>query len=392
MVLPNEGPRFCLIENTTNLSISPSQDVLSEGHDYVKISCNSAEVGFGFFNVTNLAISSVVFHTCGGYPSSEVVKYVNESNQFLYYDGSVPMVLFFSHCYNIKLHNTFTSGDISSLVVGVNMCGDSEIKAIMPDNIEVGIYTLLTMLVYFTDTTLLLPVMCCNLKITFHSVSFTYSPTPDLNLNNRMRVDYFSDFILFLTQSFVVNVDLYIHSSLVKVVFVNSDTASLVNFQGYDHPYKLCAYSEYGPLPSSIHLQVLFYETLDFVSNVTDIIHPMRIHDTAFTDGVLRVQKLTGKLSHQVSLHNVSWCTSLLTGFLLAQNLAKPSIEPAEDLYLSLSNILIRGKNTNDLSVESSECLICFSHIKQISMTGTNYFAENGGGTAIKLVASELAI
>ena len=35
ITLPDEGPIFYLIENTTNLSISPSQDVLSEGHDYV---------------------------------------------------------------------------------------------------------------------------------------------------------------------------------------------------------------------------------------------------------------------------------------------------------------------------------------------------------------------
>ena len=62
MVLPNEGPRFCLIENTTNLSISPSQDVLSEGYAYVNISCDDPYVGFGFFNVTNLSISSVAFH------------------------------------------------------------------------------------------------------------------------------------------------------------------------------------------------------------------------------------------------------------------------------------------------------------------------------------------
>ena len=88
LFLPNEGPR-CLIENTTNLSISPSQDVLSEGHDYVNISCDSAEIGFGFFNVTNLTISSVVFHMCGRHPSSEVVKYVIKTNQFLYLHSSV---------------------------------------------------------------------------------------------------------------------------------------------------------------------------------------------------------------------------------------------------------------------------------------------------------------
>ena len=110
IVLLNEGPRFCLIENTTNLSISPSQDVLGEGHDYVVISCDSnSQIGFGFFNITNLTIRSVLFRKCGGQPSGEAVKYVNETNQFLYYGRYESMVLFFSHCYNTKLHNTSTS-------------------------------------------------------------------------------------------------------------------------------------------------------------------------------------------------------------------------------------------------------------------------------------------
>ena len=410
MVLPNEGPRFCLIENTTNLSISPSQDVLSGGHDYVNISCNitSAKIGFWFFNVTNLAISSIVFHMCGGYPSVEVVKYVNGTDQFLYYDGSVPMVLFFSHCYNIKLLNITMSVDIfeysmlQGFVVGVNLCGDSEIKSILPDSIseEEEDTLTLTMFVYFTDTALLLPKMRCNLNITSNSLFMTLDPIPELNLRrDRVRVDSYGDFILFLTQSFVVNVDLYISAPVVKVVFVNSDTASRVNFQGYDRPYKVCANSNISENSTffSINLQVLFYETSDFVSNVTDILHPMRIHDTAFTVAlplinVLNVQKLTGKLSHQVSLHNVSWCTFFLEGYLLAQNLAKPCIEPVGDLYLSLKNIVISGMYTDDTSIKTSQCLMCFSHIKRISMTGVNYFAENTGGTVIKLVASELAV
>ena len=412
MVLPSEGPRFCLIENTTNLSISPSQDVLSEGHDYVNISCNStsAKIGFGFFNVTNLAISSVVFHMCGGYPSVEVVKYVNGTDQFLYYDSSVPIALFFSHCYDIKLHNTSTSTSdwwldsaLLGFVVGVNLCGDSEISA-TPDISEEEEITLTpTMFVYFTDTTLLLPMMRCDLNLTSNSHNTNLdSVIPKLNLRrDRVRVDSYGDFILFLTQSFVVNVDLYIYSLFMKVVFVNSDTASRVNFQGYDHPYKLCANSSFSEKSTffPMNLQVLFYETSDFVSNVTDILHPMRIHDTAFTVplhwySILEIQKFTRKVSHKVSLHNVSWCTLYLTGYLVAQNLAKPCIEPVGDLYLGLKNIVISGMNsyTDHTSIKSSVCLMCFSHIKKISMTGTNNFAENGGGTVIKLVASELAV
>ena len=404
MVLPNEGPSFCLIENTTNLSISPSQDVLSEGHDYVTISCNGAWIGFGFFNVTNLAISSVVFHTCGGYPSSEVVKYVNETNQFLYYDSSVPMALFFSHCYNIKLLNITTSLDEyyaenwhlpHRFVVAVNLCGDSEITDLMPvDTSEEGLYNMMTMLLYFTDTAILpSTTLHCNLNITSNNIFMGISdPVLELNLNDRVRVGYFGDFILFLTQSFLVNVDVDINAPLSKVVFVNSDTASQVSFQGYNLRYKHFADSNGSEIRNFMLLYVLFYETSSFISNVTDILHPMRIHDTALNS--IMIKKLTGKVSHAVTLNNVSLCCDSVDGFILAQNLAKPCQETVGELYLTLNNIQARynffyGHGTD---IQTYMCLMCFSHIKQISMTGTNYFADNGGGTVINLVVSELAV
>ena len=355
MVLPNEGSRFCLIENTTNLSISPSQDVLSEGHDYVNISCNNAEIGFGFFNINNLAISSVVFHMCGGHPSSEAVKYVNETDQFLYYNSSAPMVLFFSHCYNIKLHNTSTSVNVNQIhdysalhrfVVGVNLCGDSEIKTVMPNDTSEEGNTGLTMFVYFTDTTLLSPPLHCTLNVTLDSLYLNHTYA-ELSFSDRVRVDWFSDFALFLTQSFLVNVNLYLRTSLAKVVFVNSDTASQVSFQGYNLPYNFCANSA-NTEGLQISLGVLFYETPGFTSNLTDILHPMRIYNTAFTayqvhDDILTIKKLTGKLSHRVSLHNVSWCHNhnAFPAQLVVINLAKPCLETAGDLYISLNNTLL---------------------------------------------------
>ena len=431
---PYEGPRFCLIENTTNLSISPSQDVLREGYGYAIVSCNSAEIGFGFFNVTNLAISSVVFHLCGGHPSSEAVKYVNETNQFLYYDSSVPMVLFFSHCYNIKLHNT--SVKITDylwqyrFVVGVNLCGDSEINTVIPgtadwDTNNDGIKNtslMMTMFVYFTDTAFSLPALC-NLHVTTNSASSpVYSRYVDLKLSGKMKLDFLGDFILFLTQPFLVNVNLNIGppsdaqdvKTAVKVVFVDSDTASQVSFQGYNLPYKLCVSnsrdsSKFMPL----YLQVLFYETPDFVSNMADVLHPMWIHDTAFKNtlgveyDVLVITKIlcTGRLNHIVSLDNVSWCDNHFHlqrhSLLLAQNSAKLYTaklsdylnETAGGLRLSLNNILAHTYVGNtDTFIQTSACLMCFSHIEWIAMTGTNYFAESGGGSVIKLVASELAV
>ena len=203
--------------------------MLTEGHDYAIVSCNSSEIGFGFFNVTNLAITSVMFRMCGGHPSSEVVKYVNETDQFLYYDSSVPMVLFFSHCYNIKLHNTPVSvmrpikNDYHlwlrhRFVVGVNLCGDSEIN-ILPGTaswytiVDDNYYTslMMVMFVYFTDTDLPPPALC-NFHVT------TYCARSPVNINyvdpklsgTRVNLDHFGDFVLFLTQSFLVNINLII--------------------------------------------------------------------------------------------------------------------------------------------------------------------------------------
>ena len=414
LVLPDVGSSFCLIENTTDLSISPSQDVLSEGHDYVNISCRDTEIGFGFFNVTNLAISSVIFYMCGEYPSSEVVKYVNETSQFLYYDNSVPIVLFFSHCYDIKLHNVSTSfnddwyDDTTQhtvrLVVGVNLCGDSEV---ISDGTCKDLEGNMGLFVYFTDTAILTPTLHCDLNITLNCNAWPGSA--ELELSDRVKVGCFSDLTLFLTQSLLVNVDLNIGSPshsypvTVTVVFVNSDTASLVSFQGYEYPYEFCASSNSSDSYTA-SIQVVFYETSNFTSSATDILHPMWIHDTAFTDCkycdyVLVVQKLTGKLSHKVSLDNVSWCSiegnyNALdhAALFVAQNLAKPSLATVGELYMSLNSIFLAHGDSNSVL----PWLMYFSHVKQISMTGTNYFKQNpnvkNGGTVIKLVASELAV
>ena len=92
------------------------------------------------------------------------------------------------------------------------------------------------------------------------------------------------------------------------------DTDSQVSFQGYNLPYKLCGVSiindssKFKPL----YLQVLFYETPDFIGNL--VYYALWIHDTAFMYNtnadydVLVLTAVTGKLSHHVSLENVSWC------------------------------------------------------------------------------------
>ena len=384
-----------------------------------------------------IIIISTPIHRCASDPSGEAVKYVNETNQFLYYYAS--MSLFFSHCYNLKLHNTTTSVNkpeqSKQFIVGVNLCGDSEIVSLIPDG-EVADRRV-QLFVYFTDTALLSPpAMRCNLNVTTNGLtSYGYvfwnilQQDPD---TSRMVIFYNSDFLLFLTQSFVVNVSLnigphnisalskygYKTATVANVVFVNSDSASQVSFQGFDLPYQRCVQDgNVTAIPpgdsklGALQLYILFHETPGFTSDVTDILQPMLIHYTAFTkhyrepNYMLRVMKLTGKLSHRVTLRNVSWCDNDVGPYggpytinqeystLVAQNLAKESLDVAGELYLSIEDVLMRRNYfVDDSRFKTLQCLMCFSHIKQISMTGTNYFAENGGGTVIKLVASELAV
>ena len=164
-----------------------------------------------------------------------------------------------------------------------------------------------------------------------------------------------------------------------------------------------------------MHLDVVFHETSQFSADVMDVLHPLLIHDTAFAlyyqkvagDHLLTFRKISGKLSHRVSFSNVSLCNNSLLSFsnvfesyslLKAENLVKEkgnqlSLETTGELYLSFENIFMH----NNFYIDSSRyktylCLVCFSHIKEITMTGTNYFAGNAGGTVIGLVASELAV
>ena len=224
-----------------------------------------------------------------------------KQTSFLYYDSSVSIALFFSHCYNIKLHNTSTSLDLNYApkvrqlqFVGVNLCGDSEIKTTIPDDTsEESGNNSMALFVYFTDTAIFPPTLHCKLNITVSINGLTSSDHDRLTMSDRVKLDYFSDLTVFLTQSFLVFVDINLKpmhthrnrsglSTRAKVVFVNSDTASQVRFQGYDKTYQLCSDNSETSMPISLY--VLFYETSDFISSVTDILHPMRIHDTAFKD------------------------------------------------------------------------------------------------------------
>ncbi len=141
--------KFCLIENATNISIAASEELLNSEEPYVTVTCER-DTGFGFFNVTHLTIRSVYFKDCDHVIPETAVRYINGTNQFLYYDNNVRASLIFNHCFNITLYNVLVDDnpDITYGIIGVNLCGDdtdSSISADVPGNIS--------MLIYYTDTT-----------------------------------------------------------------------------------------------------------------------------------------------------------------------------------------------------------------------------------------------
>ena len=157
----NEG--FCLIENTSNISITAE---VSDYYSNITVSCRGC--GFGFFNVSNLTIRSVRFDGCEAIVPPSAVRYINGTDQFLYYKNT-KSALFFNHCINLTLYNVLVpvQNDDNFGVIGVNTCGHSKITTVARENHS---YPSSTLLMYYTDSMLESFTTECNLIITSPSV------------------------------------------------------------------------------------------------------------------------------------------------------------------------------------------------------------------------------
>ena len=154
----------CLVENTTNISITARALDNNDFQPPIKVYCKSENSGFTFFNVTNLNISSVYFKNCGTKSiPADATKHINEPNQLFHY-GVVQTTLMFNHCFNLTLYNVLGGSDYitnrnRASIVGVNLCGWSNITAVVPDY-YVPSLTLITLLVYFIDSDIPLNSKC----------------------------------------------------------------------------------------------------------------------------------------------------------------------------------------------------------------------------------------
>lgn len=433
----HEESHFCLMENTSNISIQPSRDLLDSGLSYVTIMCGS-NIGFGFFNVTGLTMSSIVFHDCEAHITVESVRYINDSHQFLNYPlGSEEnsIALLFNHCYNLKLFNVSVQHssirrDYSTVdIVAVNLLGESEIIS------EDESYPLINVLVYFTDSNLTDKYnnLKCNLSITINTVyvvSDSLRNILDFLKTNpqKMIASLYSDFALYLTQQnfdvgAVLNVwgpsnktaesNGIVQPMRVILMFVNSVTASHVTFEGLGVPYQLCLESKKNyTLPTSCVLHVIFYETDNTILASDDkVFHPLTIKNTSFIDvsdyfqhdliAMLQISKLTGKLSHQVTVENIAWCENDLTYLnyptryslfpFHAQNFF---FSQSGNLLVRLSGVLMHHNlfNSHLSSHTSSNCLLCLVNVKEAIVEGNSYFYQNVGGSVIRMESSTLAL
>ena len=302
----------CLVENTSNIVItSPRCD-----RNVAVVGCSDYEDNtttntFSFFNVTNLTISCVEFDGCGSKPLPPAdTKYINESDQVFEYDTTWT-TLFFNHCYNVTLYNVFTEhlrhksyNKIS--IVGVNLCGHSNITSIL-----ISTHTNLpsiTLSVYYVDSSIISEDAEC----TLHIQSNTLSTNKRANIlqfleqqAERFPVVPYRDLAVIAAQEkFKVDIDMKIlpmsysvHyctmsfrscSASVLIMFINNENYTHVTFQGY--PYEFCTDpSSALHLPHSlrpqyrpIQLDVIFYSTPSQRPSGEGISSPLLIQNTAF--------------------------------------------------------------------------------------------------------------
>ena len=410
----NTESQYCLLENSTDISILPSKELENDQHNTISVTCNNTMLAF--FNITNLTIKSVNFIGCINIIPPIVVKYINES-EVLYYDEQLQISLFFNHCNNVTLFNVLVISErywaIDFGIIGTNLCGYSNISTVMP-----YIHTDLTVLVSYIDSRLTTENSKCVLNVesnmymmnvpssTGFSSNYEYylrNFKPNMIPVSLMNQVHFS--LLVTQQQFNVTVDInilplyqdniqdYTLPGMVGTIFfINSITQSKVKFRGYSDTICTDKSSDLVPM----FLDVIFYETpsCNVCSNHV-MTQPLEIYNTSFTwssyhgapwliiNSFLRIIQFFGRLSHQLKLDNITWCeckidpeyNPLLEYLLYTENLIS---EDQGDLFIQMSNVRMEN-NVRYYQFENKntrKSLVNFSNI-DIVLDGVSYFRNN---------------
>ena len=403
---------FCLIENTSNITITPDPNKLSSGLNLVKIRCLNGSGGFGFFNVTNLTISSVMFSDCAGVIPASAVRYVNGSNQYLNYEEHSKAVFIFNHCNNIKLNDLITNHTKQSYrefsIIGVNLCDHSNIRIITSSVVVPKMRTL----VYYTDSNLTNSSSKCILNIEYNSIP-NYMEPPHVIHNIEQfisiaNLDYLCNWfaVLLSQQHYNAIINMIMKPTVstkvwtgpklgVSVIFAFSNTDSQVTFQGI--PYEYCLNENipsidrfFLPLP----LEVRYFNSHNGSDSVSDL---FVIKNTAFVtythsepgadhyiDKLLHIEKLfDDTMSHQIVLKNTSWCMKELNSgysnkknsYMIYGECAYINDYQVTKFQVQITNIYI---DYHGQSSPWSNTPIQFCNAN-VTMNGTNWLKVNSG-------------
>ncbi len=194
------------------------------------------------------------------------------------------------------------------------------------------------------------------------------------------------------------------------VMFINSQTDSLITFQGY--PYEFCT-DIASPLNyRSLKLDVIFYETPFFYgSSRKTRTSPLLIRDTSFmfyhssfsddhnSDDILRVLQFSRSLSYQVVMENIAWCNNTINFFQVSSLikwfhlLYAQSFEVDQSLHLKINNTLVQH-NTIFGGVDEFQQLSSLMEFVNTDTTisGKSYFGQNSGGSIMSVKLSNLTI
>ena len=354
----------CLVENTSNISITSSYYNSDYDADVAIVYCSnrSDDVSmtdtFSFFNVTNLTISSVLFLHCGLMPlPPAATKYINGFDQMFEYTGDTLTTFLFNHCNNVTLYNVFAnashSGQVHSRtsIIGVNLCGQNNITSLLPRDFDVP---LVTLSIYYVDSNIMSEEAECNLHIQSNMLSANKHSNIVQFLKQgaeRLPVVPYRDLAVIAAQeNFKVDINVEILPMMyldlimdrkqdcthvfcsvsVLIMFVNDVNTSHVTFQGY--PYEYCTdpstvlphpYSR-APIYRPIQLDVILYETSSsYRRSEVGIMSPILIQNSSFvsyhglgatfgsvTKDVFRVLQFTRQQSYRVEFEKTAWCNN----------------------------------------------------------------------------------
>ena len=445
-ISPPSG-KFCLVSSTTNITIAPTKKL-----NAVSVQCGS-DYGFGFFNVTNLTIRSVSFVNCETVVPKVAVSYINTSSQFFYYNNTKASLIF-NHCSDIKLHDilVYYSSPGSFGIIGVNLCGRSEISAMYNGSEGSLQHPALTMLIYYMDTNITAQKLVCNLSLETNIISTAFdnnnqyfnikdylSAMANLKITKHvLPVTVISGFALYLAQGLGFSIHVNIHIKPIKnqgnsklngsnilIMFVNNKiTNAHVTFQG--NPYEYCEYcmrkgNAQWPINRDQQFQttildVVFFHNTYRLGNISG--SPLTIQNTSFvryssngkrvSDGnaILRILKIATNFNEIVTSYNytvvmerVSWCgntygeltdPSLMQFMFHAESVVFQKKQGF--LMLQMKDIAMCDNHKQGYANIDNTSLVQLISIKNATMMGGNYFAHNAGGSVINLTDSGLII